>query len=63
MMISDTFKLLRQGKEKVIKKKITKKKRSLVVLACVHKTKNNHLENDGHIQGIRGNNVVQSTTS
>lgn len=29
MMISDTFKLLRQGKEKVIKKKITKKNPSL----------------------------------
>lgn len=51
MMISETFKLLRQGKEKVIKKKKTNKNPSLFLR--MFKRQNNHLGNDSHTKHTR----------
>lgn len=53
MMISETFKLLRQGKEKVIKKKKTNKNPSLFLRMFKRQKINNHLENDSHTKHTR----------
>lgn len=62
MMISETFKLLRQGKEKVIKKKKTNKNPSLF-LRMFKRQKKTIISETTAIQSIRVNNVVKSTTS